>query len=425
MNNMNVLDYLTKKKNNLVPHTHPFAQSTENFKYNYCFGLSVLVYGYKEQMPPTLDCFSSILNKIQLDEKIQEKLPSYVKNNFDLKINDVFRKIDTKDAQYCFVSDLYRLSFFGLISPTYSHDIIEGYIQVFNFSQSEKLFLKQFTELAFQTLDEIEKETLSYYDTKLETATLLYQNFKAAGYQISSPILEYIYPGFCISTEIKDFVLNDGSVRRYESQLHVSGDIIVSNCSTLIIEHAKVLVEGSFLVENGRILIKHSDILIKQANTRHFITIKNSPAIIIEDSHINCNHQCAFLRQDSGHLKFKHATVKNTITDYGIIFSGGSADINASNFEHCEAGAILNQAQKDLFIGDSTFYDCNSVQGGAILSQSLSDTTIYNCIFKNCHARYLGGAIYFEHLKYGQNVSKCNFENCTPKENYVFNDYSS
>ena len=419
---MNVLDYLAKKKNNLVPHTHPFAQSTENFKYNYCFGLSVLVYGYKDQMSPTLDCFSSILNRIQLDEQIQKNLPFFVKNNFDLKINDVFRKIDTKDAQYCFIADLYRLSFFGLISPTYSHDIIEGYTQVFNFSQSEKLFLKEFTDLAFQTLSELQKDTLSYYDTKLESATLLYRNFKTSGYEISSPILEYIYPGFCISTDITDFVLNDGSVHRYESKLHVAGNIIVSNCSTLIIEHANVLVEGSILVENGKIIFKHSDLLVKQANTKHLITVKKSPAIIIEDSHIDCNRQCAFLCQDSGHLKLNNVTLKNTITDYGISFSGSSAEIDASTFDHCDAGAIFNQAQKDLFIGASTFTNCNSVRGGAILSQSLSDTTIYDCTFKNCHARYLGGAVYFDHLKYGQNVSKCNFENCTPAEKYVFND---
>lgn len=421
---MNVLDYLTKKKNNLVPHTHPFAQSTESFKFNYCFGLSVLVYGYKDQMPPTLDCFSSILNRMQLDEQMQKKLPLYVKNNFDLKINDVFRTIDTKDAQYCFIADLYRLSFFGLISPTYSHDIIEGYTQVFNFSQSEKIFFKQFTELAYQTLNELKKDTLSYYDTKLESATQLYQNFKTSGYEISSTILEYIYPGFTISTEIKDLVLNDGSVHRYGSQLHIAGNIVISNCSTLIIEHAKVLVEGSILVENGKIIIKSSDILVKQANTKHFITVNKSPAIIIEDSHIDCNKQCAFLCQDSGHLKLQNVTLKNTVNDYGITFSGSSTDIASSSFEHCEAGAILNQAQKELFVGASTFSDCNSIQGGAILSLSLSDATIYNCKFKNCQARYLGSAIYFDHLKYGQNVLKCSFENCTPEENSVFNAYS-
>lgn len=422
---MNVLDYLTQKKNSQVPHSHPFAQSSESFKFNYCFGLSVLVYGYKEQMPPTLDCFSSILNAIQLDEQIHKKLPLYVKSSFDLKINDVFRTITSKNEQYCFVADLYRLSFFGLISPTYSHDIIEGYTQVFNFSQSEKTFLKQFTELAYKTLDELQKKTLSYYDAKFGSATQLYEIFKLSGYEISSIILEYIYPGFSVSNEIKDFVLNDGSIRRYESKLHIKGNIAISNCSTLIIEHAKVIIEGNILVENGKIIIKHSDIQLKQTNEQHFIMVKNTPSILIEDSTIDCNHQSAFLHQDSGHLKLQNVQVRNTVNNHALVFSGSSADIHSCNFENCGSGAILNQAKKELFIGSSTFQKCNGIQGGGILSQSSAGTTIYNCTFSDCHAKYLGAAVYFEHLKYGQNVQNCNFENCTPADNFLFNAYQS
>lgn len=420
---MNVLDYLTQKKNRNIPHTHPFSQSTESFKYSYCFGLAVLVYGYKEQMPATLDCFSSILNKIQLEEQLQKKLPLNIKSNFDLKLNDVFREINSKDAQYCFIADLYRLSFFGLFSPTYSHDIIEGYTQVFNFTQSEKTFLKQFTDLAYQTLDEFKKDTLSYYDKKIDSAMQLYSNFKSCGYEISSSILEYIYPGFSISNKIKNLVLDDGTVHRYEDNLHIYGNIVVSNCSTLILEHAKVLAEGNIFVENGNILVKHSDIMIKQANAPYFITVKNSPSILIEDSRIDCNHQTGFLTQDSGHLKMQKVHIKNTAGDYGVLFSGHSADIGTSTFENCENGAFCNMAKTELFIGSSDFTNCNSIQGGAIFSQSPANATIYNCRFKNCHARYLGGAIYFEHLKYGQSVLHCNFEHCTPADNILFNAY--
>ena len=64
---MNVLDYLTQKQNTHTPQKHPLAQHASSFKYNYCFGLSVLVYGYKDQLPATLACFSSILNEIHLD----------------------------------------------------------------------------------------------------------------------------------------------------------------------------------------------------------------------------------------------------------------------------------------------------------------------------------------------------------------------
>ena len=81
---MNVLDYLTQKKNETTKKDpHPMLQQSATFKYNYCFGLAVLVYGYKDQLPATLECFSSILNSIRLDPEQQKKLPLQVKNNFD------------------------------------------------------------------------------------------------------------------------------------------------------------------------------------------------------------------------------------------------------------------------------------------------------------------------------------------------------
>lgn len=420
---MNVLDYLTKKKNSQTPPTHPLSQRTSEFKYSYCFGLAVLVYGYKEQMEVTLDCFSSILNRIQLEPSIQQQLSVQVKKQFDTKINNVFRDICTKDEQYCFIADLYRLSFFGLISPTFSHDIIEGYTQVFNFSQSEKTFLQEFTNLAYQTLDEFKKNTLSYYDTKLDAAITLYENFELSGFTISSSILRYIYPGFYLSSSIEGFTLEPGSVKRFQSEVHITGDIIVSRCSTLIFDHAKVYLNGSISVNNGKFLMKHSDIVIEHNNSSHFILAKDAPLISIEDSSIDCNSHCGFLNQQTGHLKVQNTSIKHTTGDYGIRFWGNSADIERCHFEHCENGAFFNGAKNELFIGSSSFSSCYNDYGGAIFSDALANTTIYNCHFHNCRAKYIGGAIYFKHLKYGQSVMHCEFEHCTPSDNFLFNAY--
>lgn len=422
---MNVLDYLTQKKNeNTKKDPHPMLQQSATFKYNYCFGLAVLVYGYKDQLPATLECFSSILNSIRLDPEQQKKLPLQVKNNFDLKINGVFTGITTKNEEYCFIADLYRLAFFGLISPTYCRDIIEGYTQVFNFTAIESNFLQEFTSLGYQTAEELRKQTLSYYDTKLEKAVALYRNFKSAGYEISSSILEYIYPAFSLTNEIQDVCLDDGSIQRFESHLRIKGDLVISNCSTVVFNHAKVKIDGRILVKNGKIIIKNSDLFVEHCSDEFLISIENAPAIRIENSTIHCNDQCAFLSQTSGHLKLQHCSIQNTVGNYAVSFTGNSADISTTTFEHCSNGALFNHSKKELFIGSCTFLHCRNLHGGAIHSRSVANTTIYNCKFQNCHAQYIGGAIYFVNLKYGQSVLHCSFDNCTPAENITFNAYN-
>lgn len=421
---MNVLEYLSRKKSDVSVHSHPLAHSSNSFKCTYCFGLAVLVYGYKDQLPVTLECFSSILNSINLDKEQQEKLPLLVKKHFDLKINDVFSQITTKHEQYCFIADLYRLEFFGLISPTFCHDIIEGYTQVFNFAQSEKTFLKKFTDLGYQTADELQKNTLSYYDTKLDSAINLYKTFTFAGYHISTVLLEYIYPSFSLTNELAGLTLEDGSIQRFESNIRINGDIQISNCSTLVFDHANIILNGNIHINNGKIILRHSTLSIQNAKGDYCLNIRNAPSIRIENTVIDCNSKCGFLRQESGQLKLQASTIRNSNTGYAICFTGNSADINTSTFENCRNGALFNHASKELFIASCNFINCTNVHGGAIHSRSIANTTVYNCNFHNCHAQYIGGAIYFVNLKYGQSVIHCNFENCTPPDSVLFNVYN-
>lgn len=422
---MNMLEYLAQKRNDMSTPSHPLAQNSANFKYIYCFGLAVLVYGYKDQLPATLDCFSSILNSLHLDSEQQKKLPLQVKNHFDLKITEVFRTVATKQEQYCFIADLYRLSFFGLISPTYCHDIIEGYCQVFNLTDTETSFLKEFTNLGYQTTDELNKQTISYYDTKLDSAVLLYENFKLSGYDIPTPVLEYIFPSFSLTNEIEDLSLDDGSIKRFESNLKIHGNLVISNCSTIVLDHAKVKIDGKISIKNGKIIIRNSELFVEQCNAPYLLSIEDTPNIRIEHSTIDCNNQTSFLQQNNGQLKLRNSYIKNTIQKPAIDFSGNSADISKSSFDNCKSGAFLNTSKKELFIGSCSFSNCHNMHGGAIHSHSLANTTIYNCNFQDCHAKYLGGAIYFANLKYGQSVIQCKFENCTPTDSTLFNVYTN
>lgn len=423
---MNVLDYLSQKRNGTTAYdTHPLAHKSDTFKASYCFGLAILVYGYKDQLPITLECFSSILDNIRIDSEHRTKLPLQVKKNFELKTSELFQSLDEKNIQYCFIADLYRLSFFGLISPTYTRDIIEGFHQVFNFDNHEKGFLKDFCELGYQTKQQALRNTLSYYDTKLETAKRLYQTFTKTGHHVSTAILEYIYPEFSISNEIEHLTLDDGSIARYESNLQIVGNLNISNCSTVVIDHAKVHIRGKIHVNNGKIIIRNSQIHVDHCSPDYLISIENAPAIRIENSVIDCNQQCGFLSQASGQLSVCNSEIRNTAHGYAIQFQGNNAEITTTKFEHCEHGALFNNSTRELFLASCKFKYCSNVHGGAIHSHAMSDTTIYNCTFSHCQAKALGAAVYFTNLKYGQSVLSCSFQHCQPKDSILFNSYDN
>ena len=249
----------------------------------------------------------------------------------------------------------------------------------------------------------------------------LYKNFILAGYHISTVLLEYIYPSFSLTNELDGLILGDGSIKRFESNIRINGDIQISNCSTLVFDHANITLNGNIHINNGKIILRHSTLSIQNAKGDYCLNILNAPSIRIENTTIDCNSKCGFLNQESGQLKLQNSTIKNSNIGYAICFTGNSADINTSTFENCKNGALFNHASKELFIASCNFINCINVHGGAIHSRSIADTTVYNCNFHNCHAQYIGGAVYFVNLKYGQSVIHCNFQNCTPADSVLFN----
>lgn len=421
---MQILDYLNQKKMDTIPKTpHPLLQSSYTFKSNYAFGLAVLVYGAKEQSPATIECFSSILDSLQIDNSTRKKLENYVHNHFDFKIEEVFRSISTKDEQYCLIADLFRLTHFGMLSNVYSSEIIEGYMQVFNFSNTERNFIKGFTDMGCQVYLERQKQNSSYIDSKEDSAIRMYNYFTETGYEISPSILTYIYPGFSLDTTFRNLVLDDGRLHRITSNTYIDGSVLISNASTLLLEYANIWINGPIKADYGKIIIKNSDIHITNTIDDYAIYIENSPSFCIENSKIDCENHCAFLYQKSGHLKIQQSAILNTQKQYAITFSGAVTNINTTHFFHCENGAVKNLSTQEFFLASCQFEDCRSVHGGAIYSNSAASSTIYNCQFQNCHAKYIGGAIYFAQLRYGQSVIQCNYENCTPADSVLFNNY--
>lgn len=425
---MNVLDYLNEKQKGTTPKllSHPLENSSNHFKYLYCLGLGLIVYGYKQRSKASEQYFCDIMDALQLEDSYQKKVIDSFSGNFNFRLNEIFETLTEKSNQYCFIADLYKLSFWGLLSPTFSQDIIHGYTQIFGFNKEEVSFLKEFCNLGNQSGQKEENRVSSYYnDSLVPSGIKLYHSFRNAGYFISYQLLQYIFPKFSLTEEYGNLLLQNGDTLYFDYPINVNGTVTVKNASTFILEHTTLHISGNFFIENAKLIIKDSTIFVHNCVEEFLFHIQKSPEIILQHCTVYCNQKCSILSQNDGYLKIDQCSFQDCINNYGIVFHGYSAEISMSKFINCQSGAILNHAKNELFLISCTFSHCQNIHGGAIYSDSLHNTTIQNCTFQHCHAKFLGGAIYFVNKKYGQRVIHCSFEDCTPSDSIVFNEYNN
>lgn len=440
---LNILDYLNKKQPRKQDGLHPFHRASSSFKYIYCYGIGILAFGYKNSSSDTITIFKELLSKIQLNDVNHEKLISSIKTNFDFKLQDVFRTIRKKEEQYCFIGDLFYITNHSQLSPTYTQDIIEGYMQVFGLHSIEKEFLKSFCLYAASEEKNAEpnknalqnKLISSYYklyDTVVEKsenkfislARILYQNFLEQGYFISYKMAIYLFPNFTLEESFHSISIDQGKTLTLDYPAYLYGTTVLKNCSTLIVENITLHINGNILIESGKLFIKNSDIIIDDCMEDFAILVKETTSIVIENSTINCNYKSAFLSQENGYLSFINSKIRNTTKDRALKFSGHSVTIENCSFENCLDGGILNHATNHMLVEHCSFLNCHAEHGGGIYSKSLYQVNINSCDFSSCRANYLGCGIYFVNKKYGQQVLDCHFHDCSPSDSLVFNEYN-
>lgn len=450
---MNILDYLSEKQTTSTNNTHPFINASYNFKYLYCYGLGTLAFGYKNNHSDAIATFKSLLVKIQLENLDEDKLITSIKNEFDFKLQDVFRSIRNKEEQYCFIGDLFYIANHANLSPTYSHDIINGYMQIFALDSVEKDFLKRFCSYAAQEENRnlssqmhfSNKLVSSYYnsynltnynmerkegeknatpDTYLPLARSLYRQFLEGGYFLSYKIATYLFPSFTLQESFHSLQIDQGKTVILDYPCYLHGTTIIKNGSALIIKDSNVRIKGNIFIESGKFFIKNSDIVVEGCEENYIVSISETTSVKIENSTVNCNFTAAFLNQDTGCLTLTNSHIKNTTRERAINFAGYSMDLKNCTFSNCMAGGIYNEATRHMSVENCTFSNCEAEHGGGIYSKSLSPSNIASCHYTSCKASYLGSGIYFVNKKNGQKVTNCSFELCSPSDSLVFNDYS-
>lgn len=406
---MDILEYLKKRQSELEYVGHPMSERDENFKYLYCFGLGVMAVGNMKAITELQSYFDTVLDSIGISQKSRVQIMVDINNYFDFKITEFFKKMIVKDAQYCFMADIYKMYRLSLWSQEYCTGILDNYLKLFRFSKEECTFFEKFNQAA-QKGD-------------IEAATAHYRKFRREGYDISYQTLVYFFPGFSIEETYGDIHIEAGKTVILDKPTTINGNIIVDRGGTLLIKGAFVDMRGSIITKGGRVRLNSARIRIEKCDDPYWLNLSDTAVVHIEDSYIDCGNTCGFLSQDGGRLIVTGNEIRRTAIGRAIRFSGVSCLITDNEFASNNNGAVKLCDSAKCTIFHCKFDECTDDYGGAVFSESIGNVKIHQCSFRDCRAKYLGAAIYFKYQKFGQFVKECMCDECVPKDSQIFNVY--
>lgn len=388
---------------------HPFIHADEGFRKLYCFGIGLLCLGHMNAIEELEDTYLALLSRMELPLSFRDTVIIEINHNVEYRIDQLFHILDTKDKQYCFIIDLYLAIKHAKISESYGRQIIEGFLQVFHFSNKETDFFSFFMECAFTN--------------RRGEAIASYQLFKTEGHVISYRILSYGFPALDMKVSYQGLSLVHGEHFTIDQDCLIEGDVLISNGSSLTLSDADVKLLGKIVINNGSFKALRSTLTVDECPGEYVISATQLSGMELEQLQVYGNSSCGFLTMDKGHLTVQDCYFADWEKESVISFSGQSLTICQSTFQNCGHHAIRILGCSLAFIEDCSFHNCYADHGGAIYSDSLRDVSLSGNYFKNCEARYLGACVYFKQKKYGQRVTGSVLEQCLPADALIFNAF--
>lgn len=386
---------------------HPFWKRDLDFKYIYCFGLGVMSMGHMKSITETQDFFDDLLENIALPGNLRQQILVDINNSFETRIDEVFTGLRTKEEQYCFVLDLYSILRFTSWGRKYCENILEDYLQIFQFSMVERRFFEEFS--------------MAMHRGNIEHAAMAYQEFTAQGYGIRYDFLTWFDPSFSMNEQYKDITVAPGDTVLLDKPSVIAGDIVVKRGGSLLIYGADIQMSGSITVDGGRIKIDHGNIRVTSCRKAYWLEIQDASVVTITDTMIDCQGKCGIISQNSGRLIMEECWLRHTDRVRAIHFTGQSVKITHTHFLDGKAGFLELGGAAQAKVCQCDFRTGVGEYGGAVYSDSIGEVLLQQCEFFRCQAKYLGAAVYFKTQKLGQTVDACVCQDSVPPGNEFFN----
>jgi hypothetical protein len=363
--------------------------------------------GHMKSITETQDYFENMLEEIDLPQEDRQQIFFDLNNHFEQWIDKVFAGIRSKEEQYCFTLDLYSILRRTSWAREYCTSVLENYLQVFQFSDKERAFFRDFHQAARR--DNVQEAVKAYRQLWME------------GYPIRYDFLTWFYPGFYLEEQYGAIKVSAGETVVLDHPTVVNGDIEVDKGGSLLIYGASIRMEGSIFVRGGRFQIDHGEIQIQGCDEPFWLQLEDTSVVTIIDTLIDCQYHCGVLQQNSGRLLVEDSTFQKTKGNRAIRFSGRAVKIYHSHFRETRDGVISLEGLTSARLEMCDFHNSYGEYGGAIYSDTIHFVKIVQCTFRGCRAKYLGAAVYFKNQKLGQQIINCKCEDGIPKDDPFFN----
>ena len=275
----------------------------------------------------------------------------------------------------------------------YCQAIFDQYAIMFQISKREREFICAFGEAAAK-----QDQTL---------AAEQYERYEQLGGCMPFAVLRYIYPDFLWKQTRKGFTVHTGETIYLHGKQIIDGDILVETGATLWCEEAEITMDGAIRVQGGRVHFQNCEVCVENCSQKYFITMTAGSSIMLTATVLDCQSLCGAIYQQKGSLLVKDSRLCRSARVPLVHFAGEYAEFQNTGLQNGLEGLLVFEDPAKVYIHNCRFVNGTRDYGGAIYSETFGSVRIRQCQFVECHAKYLGEAVYFQNYRCEQTISGC------------------
>lgn len=380
-----------ENKGSLVP--HPMRERSAAYRYRYCFGLGVLAMGNMRAIMELQPYYERLLRQLLPDQDQYAQIITDINNDLERHLELVRQTVCDRVDQCCFLLDIYKMCLMAVWSVDYCQAIFDQYAIMFQISKREREFICAFGEAAAK-----QDQTL---------AAEQYERYEQLGGCMPFAVLRYIYPDFLWKQTRKGFTVHTGETIYLHGKQIIDGDILVETGATLWCEEAEITMDGAIRVQGGRVHFQNCEICVENCSQKYFITMTAGSSIMLTATVLDCQSLCGAIYQQKGSLLVKDSRLCRSARVPLVHFSGEYAEFQNTGLQNGLEGLLVFEDPAKVYIHNCRFVNGTRDYGGAIYSETFGSVRIRQCRFVECHAKYLGAAVYFQNYRCEQTISGC------------------
>lgn len=380
-----------ENKGSLVP--HPMRERSAAYRYRYCFGLGVLAMGNMRAITELQPYYERLLRQLLPDQDQYAQIITDINNDLERHLELVRQTVCDRVDQCCFLMDIYKMCLMAVWSVDYCQAIFDQYTIMFQISKREREFICAFGEAAAK-----QDQTL---------AAEQYEQYEQLGGCMPFAVLRYIYPDFLWKQTQKGFTVHTGETIYLHGKQIIDGDILVESGATLWCEEAEITMDGAIRVQGGRVHFQNCEICVENCSQKYFITMTAGSSIMLTATVLDCQSLCGAIYQQKGSLLVKDSRLCRSARVPLVHFAGEYAEFQNTGLQSGLEGLLVFEDPAKVYIHNCRFANGTRDYGGAIYSETFGSVRIRQCQFVECHAKYLGAAVYFQNYRCEQTISGC------------------